>query len=666
MSKREYLETHLLARAFEVQPSTLSAEAGTVEVVASTGERVRRTGFFNDFDEELVITPERVRLGRLRQVGPVLDMHRQYGSAADVLGVVEDAWVEGGRVLARLRFDLAEPKAANIFRKIQSGILRAVSIGYDAEYERIRAKDRTDGGEVDLFRSTWIEPYEVSVVSMPADQGATFRSAPEGAKRYAIATRSQTEDPMPPENPAPTTAPDPTPDSRAVLEAGLQRVSQTREMLRQLSLDESQAERLVLTHKDDLELRSSILDLVAKRHAATPAVQTEHTFSAGQDQADKRRAAMVAGMAMRMTGGLPKDRRLRGVSVDDNEIQRYRSLSLMDIALEAYEAAGGSERSLRGLSQQERAKVLMGLKRNMNAVSDFPIIANTLVNVTLSQRYTERVSEWKRVARKQNAPNFKPITALQAGDFPPFLAVEEGGTYQRGSTTERDYNIRLKKSGRIFSWTWELMLADDFGLLNTVIAGAANAARRWEDGQFRAKLLANKLPDGTTDFFSVANANINAATGVPSAATLKGAFKKMAAQRGETLPDGEDTDLQSYLVLRPTLWMLGSDDITNAEQLLGGGYVPTGSSGAVTPRMRALANGLIEEPVLDDQSPVFNVLFCDPNELAAVQYGHLDGEDGPVFEQEESFTTDGYDFKGRNAFYVELVEPKAAIKTTRS
>jgi hypothetical protein len=174
-------------RELDVRPGSLDREKGTVEVIASTGARVRRMGFSSDYDEELTMNEAAVDLTRLRSVGPVLDNHSAYGSVLNTLGIVEDARVEDRKLVARLRFDLADQRASEVFGKIERGILRAVSLGYDATYERIRAKDRDDGiNDVDLFRSTRLEPYEVSVVSMPADAAATFRSAADSRSRPLI------------------------------------------------------------------------------------------------------------------------------------------------------------------------------------------------------------------------------------------------------------------------------------------------------------------------------------------------------------------------------------------------------------------------------------------------------------------------------------------------
>ncbi|MCC7539424.1 MAG: hypothetical protein IT379_24580, partial [Deltaproteobacteria bacterium] len=467
----------------------------------------------------------------------------------------------------------------------------------------------------------------------------------------------------------------------------MQTARELKEIGRKYNVADDFIEDLVEKAKTPEAAKLALLNKLAGQQPAK--TEPAHGIELGEDAGDKLIKLGAAAILHRVLGDSKddkgvrlydkalRDKRLSGVKAGDAAVERVAQMSLMDIGQELLEEQSGGKinaRHFRGLDPYERAKIVMGQRKlsGANTTSHFPIIANTVVNVGLRQRYMERVSEWKRVARKENLPNFKSTTYIGAGQFPALLDVGEKGTYQRGSWTESDFTLRLGKGGRIVSWTWELQLADDFNMIGRIIADAAVAAQRYEDRKFRARIVANKMSDGTTDFFSVANANISGTTGTPSVTTMKAALKKMAAQKGNPYPagevdaDGEDITDGDDLILRPALWMLGSDDMTDAEQLLGDGYIPTAATGAPTARMKRLRDGLIEEPFLDAQSPVFSIMFCSPQELAAVQYGHLQSEDGPVFDQEDGFTVDGIDFKARNTFYVELVEPKAAVKITRS
>ena len=78
-----------LLRAADLLPSSIDREARTIDVVWSTGARVRRHPFFGEaFDEELAMDPRAVRLDRLNGGAPLLKVHD--ASALDsVIGSVE-------------------------------------------------------------------------------------------------------------------------------------------------------------------------------------------------------------------------------------------------------------------------------------------------------------------------------------------------------------------------------------------------------------------------------------------------------------------------------------------------------------------------------------------------------------------------------------------------
>ncbi len=108
--------TNLETRAATIAPATLNREAGTVDVVLSTGAPVRRAGYV----ERLAIDPAAVAIApRL----PVLDSHRQ-ASIQDVKGRVENVRFESGQIVATLRISDPDALAA-----IERGDVTGVSIG---------------------------------------------------------------------------------------------------------------------------------------------------------------------------------------------------------------------------------------------------------------------------------------------------------------------------------------------------------------------------------------------------------------------------------------------------------------------------------------------------------------------------------------------------------
>lgn len=106
-------------------------------------------------------------LSRLNSIGVVLFNHDR----DEVLGKVIRAWVENNRGYAEIEFD-NDPDADVIYQKVRSGTLKGVSVGYRVyNWEEVaNNKMSSDGrfaGPCDIA-VLW-EPFEISIVSVPAD-----------------------------------------------------------------------------------------------------------------------------------------------------------------------------------------------------------------------------------------------------------------------------------------------------------------------------------------------------------------------------------------------------------------------------------------------------------------------------------------------------------------
>lgn len=109
-------------------------------------------------DEVLDHTPGAVRLDRLNEGAPVLWNH----NADQLVGVVERAYLVNKRGYAEARYSSSD-FAQQIKRDVEAGIIRNVSVGY-----RILRMGDHKKGETEYRVAEW-EPYEVSLVSIPAD-----------------------------------------------------------------------------------------------------------------------------------------------------------------------------------------------------------------------------------------------------------------------------------------------------------------------------------------------------------------------------------------------------------------------------------------------------------------------------------------------------------------
>jgi len=146
------LEGQLLKRA-EVADFTVSEDERTIEFPFSSEYPVAR--YFGN--EILAHTREAVDLARLSDGAPLLFNH----DPGKVIGVVERAWIDGKKKRGYVSVKFSRNGfAQEVLADVRDGVLRNVSVGY-------QIADMEQRGE-DFVATRW-SPYEVSVVSIPAD-----------------------------------------------------------------------------------------------------------------------------------------------------------------------------------------------------------------------------------------------------------------------------------------------------------------------------------------------------------------------------------------------------------------------------------------------------------------------------------------------------------------
>lgn len=122
-------------RRATIGPRTLDVTARTAEAIVATAQPVRRrgpspSGDPGDWLEVLDIAGCELPAG-----SPVLRGH-DFNNPDSLIGVVESSRVEGGELIARLRFS-SRPAVDELLRDLSAGIGTGVSIGYEvAKWER--------------------------------------------------------------------------------------------------------------------------------------------------------------------------------------------------------------------------------------------------------------------------------------------------------------------------------------------------------------------------------------------------------------------------------------------------------------------------------------------------------------------------------------------------
>jgi HK97 family phage major capsid protein/HK97 family phage prohead protease len=158
MDKTPPIFTGTQNRAFRpAEIRKIDVESRTVELCFSSETEVERAFGF----EVLSHAPGAVVLTRLQTGAPLLLNHE----AEDQIGVVESVSIDSDRRgRAVVRFGKSK-LADEIFQDVQDGIRRHVSVGY-LIHEAKLTDERSDG---DVYTVTKWEPFEISIVPVPAD-----------------------------------------------------------------------------------------------------------------------------------------------------------------------------------------------------------------------------------------------------------------------------------------------------------------------------------------------------------------------------------------------------------------------------------------------------------------------------------------------------------------
>ncbi len=157
----------------EIELRAAEADGDLIPCVLSTEQPVDRGGY----GEVLSHQSGEVDLSRAP-----LPLIVQHDHTKLNVGVVEQVRIEGGKLKGLARFG-SSTQAREILADVKAGIVRSLSVGYSI------TKTLSQAGNICRF--AWM-PFEVSVVSVPADAGAGFYRSLKGNQMNTIDNISDT------------------------------------------------------------------------------------------------------------------------------------------------------------------------------------------------------------------------------------------------------------------------------------------------------------------------------------------------------------------------------------------------------------------------------------------------------------------------------------------
>ncbi len=668
--RRSQHDMPLLGRSAAV--GTVNVEARSVDLVWTTGAPVKRYDWWRErwYLEELSLDPAHVRMGRLQSgAANLLNTHSSW-DLSSVLGVITSADIDGGEGAATVRFS-RRPDVEPYFQDVVDGIVRSVSVGY-ATYAIEMIAPETEGG-LWTYRAVDWEPYELSMVPIPADAGAMTRSAdgragPENSQRTfvcaftevvqppaAAGTQSRKGTHMNGEDTtnsaaqpqAVSTPAAPAVNQRALDEARqagataeAQRQQEIRDAVRLGGLDAAFADGLIAQR--DMTGTSAGLAVLREMHARSAAnpTRTAAQIETLRDETEQRRGAMADAITLR------SDPRAQLGAERIEAARQYRGLRLMDMARDCIEAAGGSTR---GMSQREVARMALNLERGMSGTSDFPEILGNTVNRSLRQAYDLQPRTFTGWCRQSTAPDFKQIARTQLSESSTLKQVKEGGEYKAVTFGESAEKYSLGKYGGIVALTWETLINDDLDAFSRIpLALAAEAGALESDIVYGILLGASKMADGKS-LFDAAHGNLAAAGADIDEVSLSAARAAMRKQKGMK---------GRQLNLSPSFLIVGPDNELAANKYTSTNFVAA-SAGAINPAYNTSLEVVTEGRV----EGLDWFMTAAPGLVDTIEYAYLEGEEGIFTEQRNGFEVDGVQIKVRHVFAAKAIDWRGLYKT---
>lgn len=663
-------------------PKTYNDETRTVEMVWTTGSRVRRSDWLEgDYDEELVVTDESIDMGRLASGRAPLLAGHSAESLGDVIGIVESAWIMGpnGRKEGRCKVRFSQrAEVEPILQDVRDGILRNVSVGYRVlRWE----KRQTKGDDVPVMRAVRWEPMEISLVPMGADSAAHVRSKADEVFETEIVITPEETDPMDltasgqaaeaaetivenvvtepvveqraAEPVVETRAAEPAIDTRAIAEAAASAERERCEGIlltcRKLGLEQKHADKLI---KDGVSLdaaRAALIDINHTRQKDT-AVTTVHVT---RDEGEVKSRALTDAILFRTGHHKQPTEAVRE--------QGYQYFRLVDVAREVLEANGIRTRGMAPMQIAGKA-LEPGLTRmgGMHTTSDFANILSSTINTNLRQAYMDAPATFRAWARRATAPDYRAMTRTQLSSAPRLSRVGEHGEYTRGTMTDSKESYQVVKYGKVIAITREVIVNDYLDAFSRVPMAMANAAASLESDIVYSILLANATMDDGVALFHSTHGNLGTA-GTISTTTIGEGMSLLAVQANA---NGSPMNLMARHLLVPPLIRAA------AEQLVNGTVVAEQQTNAIPQYMRGLnvvVEARLHTGVTIDGSTTSGdtngwFLLADPAQIDTVEYAYLEGEEGVYTETRNGFDVDGVEVKVRLDFGAKAIDYRGMVK----
>jgi len=505
----------------------------------------------------------------------------------------------------------------------------------------------------------WLEGNSTKIRQFGATRGLDLTCSDEAARTWLESNHSAvekkktggTDPPAPPEQVRTAVEPTATPDISAEIQKALDArqkraasiVEQTRGLfeLAGVSFDgEPELREKALAYDGNTDdIRKLLLDHQTQQNARV-GVSFGNSLQVGPSSVEKRSATFETIILSRALSGAKKEAVERYMPKAELSAgwEDYRHYSLGQMADEFLRAEGIDPRTH---TAEQRARWALGLdslsrpnafRAAVHATGSFPIILANVARKAMLARYEEVEPTWRQLFKQaQSFKDFRDRHVVELGaigDLPPWIDNEEPEEVTMPETGDK---WRVQSRAAQISFSWQMIVNDDMGVIAEVIPRFGDACARTVNRVAFAELIGNPtMPDGQPLISAVAGkryqSNYTVGNTGPTVVSLGAMTDKMRQMRSINTREGNESD--AILNLQPATLLVPSALELTAKQLVRSIADPAANHGNVY--NPATEIGVVVEPTLDDDSKKAFYLFCDPSRMPVIEVGFLQGHETPV------------------------------------
>ncbi len=557
-------------------------------------------------------------MDRLNNIGVALWNHDRNV----VIGKIENARCDDNekRCYCDIVFDEDE-ESERIFQKVKNKTLKGVSVGYGVDcWEEVKAGAQSSNGRFMgpcEVATSWT-PYEVSIVSVPADDSVGVDRSMENIEEDNEGDERQMANPINnTTNGASNTdnQVDVNAERQAAVQAERQRVSDITTLCREFDVDSA---NYINSGNTIEEVRAHVLEQLREQRKPTSVGSAD--ISVTKDEMDKFRSAAVDSIQLR--GGFKVEKVADGA-------RDLRGMRLRDLAIECLQRSGVS--NSQRLSNEEL------FKRALSPDGQFASILDSSINKSMATAYKVANTTYRAWTGIGSNTDFKDATVYQISEAGELEKMTQTGEFKFDEMKDKGVKKSIATFGRTFGITRQALINDDIDVLTKIPAAYVRAADRGVNKLVYKNLKENvKIYDGK-ELFHVAHNNIGTA-GAMSDATLSELRTKMRKQKNLR---GKET-----LNISPQFLLVPAGLETTAMKFLNSTALPGQENSGVSNIWRNSFDLVVDaelDPTTAGALPYY--MAANPADIDTIEVTYLNGDDMPKLESRLGFDFLGIEYR---------------------